>query len=719
MNKKLVILWISFILISCITYPYLSINEKVHILQECYAAIALMFQTVFNACAMLFKFVIKWLKWFFFSNWGLLLSQLIVGYMFLSYTNKIVTTQGVGPLGYFYIMSGMTVNNLIRAFASLYNIYWCNGDYINVEIFDNYWLGFNSFTVNFSLELTLFSLLMIIMILIVFLAVLLFSFSYMRTDPELTLFLSYLSLFVASMLLLVAAGDFVSFFIGWEGVGLCSFLLINFWTTRVQASKSAFKALLVNRIGDFFLLVGICMVYKITRSFDFQVIFCSMPYLKTFILYELNSYYVDIVGVCLVIAAVSKSAQAGLHIWLPDAMEGPTPVSAMIHAATMVTAGLYLLLRCSALIILSPITMQLITLIGALTVVLTSILGIWQYDIKKIIAFSTCSQLGYIMTIIGSSYFSLGFFHLLTHAFFKALLFLMAGGIIHAMQGEQDLRRLSGSFSIFLPKKGSVSFFQSICLIGTLSIVGLIFLSGYYSKDLILLTLVSSSNTSFGVFAEIILSVSVFFTSYYSFRLFWLLFFNTERSSTRFYQLNYVLRIDYYIISALLLLGFFSITLGFWLKELVLNLTLLPSLSVNTISVVSVEFQSWHYKVFPLLLILFGFYAASKQSTLAVLQQNWNSISYFFQSKYYYDNLVNKIARYSLSLSTKIYLCLDKGVLEWIGPYGLYLLLKPISRSVDYTLFDKRIETSYLGFTFGIILLFIVFFTDDFLIYFF
>jgi NADH:ubiquinone oxidoreductase subunit 5 (subunit L)/multisubunit Na+/H+ antiporter MnhA subunit len=211
--------------------------------------------------------------------------------------------------------------------------------------------------------------------------------------------------------------------------------------------------------------------------------------------------YADLISFALVIAAVSKSAQVGLHIWLPDAMEGPTPVSAMIHAATMVTAGLYLLLKCSPLLVLSPGTMNFVILLGATTVLITSVLGSFQYDIKKIIAFSTCSQLGYMMTIIGSSYFSLAFFHLLTHAFFKALLFLAAGSIIHLMQGEQDVRRLAGAFTRRRKSSAGFSFLQVAFLLGTLSITGLFFFSGYYSKELILYALAFSCSTGAGFFS--------------------------------------------------------------------------------------------------------------------------------------------------------------------------------------------------------------------------
>jgi len=394
-------------------------------------------------------------------------------------------------------------------------------------------------------------------------------------------------------------------------------------------------------------------------------------------------------------------------------MEGPTPVSAMIHAATMVTAGLYLLLRCSALLILSPLTMQLIFIVGALTVLLASFISAWQYDIKKIIAFSTCSQLGYMMAIIGSSYFSLGFFHLLTHAFFKALLFLAAGGVIHTMQGEQDLRKLSGSFNNYKPRETSFSFLQVAFLVGTFSIVGLAFYSGFYSKELILFGLKTPLGTTANIFASLILNFSIFLTSYYSFRLFYLIFFSQARSTTSFYEKHCNFHLDRLAIISLAVLMFFSIVAGLMLKSLTISSYIFANtLYPATFSIASLEFVNLQSKMVPLILVLIGLICALKQDKIAVLQQKYARLSYFFQSKYFYDNLLNKIALLNLHCAKKIYLSVDKGILEWFGPYGLFVLLRPISLSVDLTLFDRRIEASYLGFTMGIILFLIMILMD-------
>lgn len=634
-------------------------------------------------------------------------------YFFIFIAGRFFGRQ-LGVWGFFLLLSGMTCLSLVTLFLQCFRLLSNDVAVYAAEVDLFCWLKIKIFSVGCLLSFNVFVYLMMLMVTIVFLAVVLFSFYYMRTDPNLLRFFSYLSLFVGFMLLLVAAGNFLVFFVGWEGVGLSSFLLINFWTTRIQTSKSALKALLINRIGDFFLLIAVCLTFRLTYSFDFQTIFLIAPFLKSVIVFSFSFTYVDFISFALVMAAVSKSAQIGLHIWLPDAMEGPTPVSAMIHAATMVTAGLYLLLKCSPLLVLSPSMMNFIILIGAATVLSTSVLGAVQYDIKKIIAFSTCSQLGYMMTIIGSSYFSLAFFHLLTHAFFKALLFLAAGSIIHLMQGEQDIRRLAGAFTRRRKNVASFSFIQVAFLLGTLSITGLFFFSGYYSKELILYALAFSLTTKASFFVWLILNVCVFLTAYYSFRLFWLLFFAPQKAGYRFYHLNISATNNFYEIVALTPLIVLSVVAGLMLKGIVLYSFLLTSVLESATAVILVEFNSFAFKIAPFLFIVGGIsLGALGQEKIAQLQQSNAALLYFTQSRYYYDNLLNKIALLSLKISTKVYLILDKGILEWIGPRGLIPSLYWLSLTTDYLFFDRRIETSYLCFMLGIIMLFFMLLLDS------
>jgi len=313
------------------------------------------------------------------------------------------------------------------------------------------------------------SLTSIMLIVVTFISTLvhLYSTEYMEHDPHLPRFMSYLSLFTFFMLILITANNFLQMFVGWEGVGLSSYLLINFWFTRIQANKAAIKAMLVNRVGDFALLLAIFSIYFVFNTLDYDAVFGLVPLILEHKIVVGGTVLpvVDIICILLFIGAMGKSAQLGLHTWLPDAMEGPTPVSALIHAATMVTAGVFLLARCSFLFEFSPIALNLIVFIGSATAFFASTTGLFQNDMKKVIAYSTCSQLGYMMFACGLSSYEVGVFHLSNHAFFKALLFLGAGSVIHAVADEQDMRKMGGLQKL-LP------FSYSIMLIGSLALMG-------------------------------------------------------------------------------------------------------------------------------------------------------------------------------------------------------------------------------------------------------
>jgi proton-translocating NADH-quinone oxidoreductase chain L len=297
----------------------------------------------------------------------------------------------------------------------------------------------------------------------------------MEHDPHLPRFMSYLSLFTFFMLILITANNFLQMFVGWEGVGLSSYLLINFWFTRIQANKAAIKAMLVNRVGDFAILLAIFSIYFIFNTLDYEVIFTLVPLVLNYsvVIGFLKLPLLDLICILLFIGAMGKSAQLGLHTWLPDAMEGPTPVSALIHAATMVTAGVFLLARCSFIFEFSPVALNFVTFIGSLTAFFAATTGLFQNDMKKVIAYSTCSQLGYMIFSCGLSSYEVGVFHLSNHAFFKALLFLGAGSVIHAVNDEQDMRKLGGLQKL-LP------FSYAIMLIGSLALMGFPFLTGFY-----------------------------------------------------------------------------------------------------------------------------------------------------------------------------------------------------------------------------------------------
>jgi len=377
------------------------------------------------------------------------------------------------------------------------------------------WFCIGHLKVDFLFLFDSLTCIMLLVVTIISFLVHLYSLDYMAEDPELPLFLAYLLLFTFFMLVLVTAGNFVVMFLGWEGVGLSSYLLINFWHTRILANKAAIKAIILNKIGDMFFMLALAGIFFLFGSLDFFVVF-PMAHI-----YE-NNLYLDFITLSLLGGAVAKSAQLGLHTWLPDAMEGPSPVSALIHAATMLLRGIFLIIRCSPLFEHSTITLTVCTLLGAITAFFAASIGLFQNDIKKIIAYSTCSQLGYMLFACGLSGYNFALFHLFNHAFFKALLFLSAGSIIHSLSNEQDIRRMGGLIK-FLPLTYVAT------LIGSLSLIGFPFLAGFYSKDAIL-ELAYSSYSTVGFFAYILGSVSAFLTSFYSFRLMFLVYYDKPKT---------------------------------------------------------------------------------------------------------------------------------------------------------------------------------------------
>ena len=309
-----------------------------------------------------------------------------------------------------------------------------------------YWIKSESLSVSWAFKLDMLSAIMLFVVMLVSTLVHLYSIGYMDHDEHKSRFFSYLSLFTFAMLMLVTSNNFLQLFFGWEGVGLCSYLLIGFWFKKQSANAAAIKAFLVNRVGDLGLILGICVIYKLTGSLDFKIVFDSASSLvnSNFLFFNYSIPYIELACFLLFIGAMGKSAQIGLYTWLADAMEGPTPVSALIHAATMVTAGVFLVARCSPLFEYAPVSLNFVIIVGAVTSIFAACIAITQNDIKKIIAYSTCSQLGYMFFACGVSAYSAGMFHLMTHAFFKALLFLGAGSIIHALSDEQDIRKMGG-----------------------------------------------------------------------------------------------------------------------------------------------------------------------------------------------------------------------------------------------------------------------------------
>jgi len=385
------------------------------------------------------------------------------------------------------------------------------------------WINSGSLEADWALRIDSLSVIMMCVINIVSACVHVYSIGYMSHDPGRKRFMSYLSLFTFAMLMLVTADNLVQLFFGWEGVGLASYLLIGFWNKKRTANVAAMKAFIMNRVGDLGLILGIFTLFILTGSVRFDVIFASAPALMEESLDFFGFAVPALTLACLLLfmGAIGKSAQLGLHTWLPDAMEGPTPVSALIHAATMVTAGVFLIARFSPVFEYAPDALMVVTIIGALTAILAATIGMTQFDIKRVIAYSTMSQLGYMFFALGVSAYPAAIFHLVTHAFFKALLFLGAGSVIHALSDEQDMRNMGG-----LWRKIPVTY--GFMWIGSLALAGIPLFSGYYSKDMILEAAYSADSWQ-GLFAFWVGILAALLTAFYSWRLILMTFHGKPR----------------------------------------------------------------------------------------------------------------------------------------------------------------------------------------------
>ena len=504
-----------------------------------------------------------------------------------------------------------------------------------------------------------------------------YSLSYMEHDPHIPRFMCYLSIFTFFMLMLVTADNFLQMFFGWEGVGLASYLLINFWFTRLQASKASIKAMLVNRVGDFGLALGIMGLFYVFKTVDFATVFACAPYIAgtSFIFCNFEVDALTCICILLFVGAVGKSAQLGLHTWLPDAMEGPTPVSALIHAATMVTAGVFMIARCSPLFEYAPNALVVVTFLGAMTAFFAATTGVVQNDLKRVIAYSTASQLGYMVFACGLSHYSVGVFHLMNHAFFKALLFLSAGSVIHALSDEQDMRKMGGLVQL-LP------FTYSMMSIGSLALVGFPFLTGFYSKDVIL-EVAYAKYTISGNFSYFFGCVVVLLTSYYSFRLLFLTFL----APTATYKSSIKKTHDapFLMGSTLIVLAFGSIFVGYLAKDMMIGLgtnfwsNALFVLPKNSVLLES-EYIPQTQKFVPLIFTLLGAVFAYIINITAVfssysfkITQIGRNLYTFLNKRWFFDKVYNDyISQVALNFGYSIsFKTLDKGSFEILGPSGI------------------------------------------------
>ena len=557
------------------------------------------------------------------------------------------------------------------------------------------WVKYSFFTLNWTFLIDPLSSFMLVVITSVSLLVHFYSYEYMYSDPNLGRFLSFLNLFTFFMIMLVVSGNFIQLFIGWEGVGLSSYLLINFWYTRLEANKSALKAIIMNRIGDCALLIAIFIAYYYFGTFDFVTIFQILPEFLALSKIQFFGFEFSIIGMFgffILVGAFAKSAQLGLHTWLPDAMEGPTPVSALLHAATMVTAGVYLVTRFSFVFEYSEILLNICLIFGSLTALFGSTVALVQVDLKKVVAFSTCSQLGYMFVACGASAYNVAMYHLMTHASFKALLFLGSGAIIHSLNNEQDIRRMGGLIN-FMPLV-----FISM-LIGFLSLMGFPFLSGFYSKDLIL-EVAFATNKSYGFLAFILCLIGAFFTALYSFRTLFYVFWSKPNFTNYWSKnLNSIHDISLHMFFSILPLILGSIFLGFLIKDFTVGLgTTFWQNSIlfkgPNLIFVDAEFIPTFVKTIATMLVFIGFvfgywvYYRRRLLLYNLLVGTFfgNTALYFLAKKWYFDVIYNKfVVNNFFSIAYKnVFRDLDRGIFEYIGPFGSVFRVGMIAKSFSY-----------------------------------
>ena len=542
------------------------------------------------------------------------------------------------------------------------------------------WIDSESLNVLWCFHFDSLTVSMLIPVLIVSSLVHIYSIGYMSHDPHNQRFFSYLSLFTFMMIILVTANNFLLMFVGWEGVGVCSYLLVSFWFTRIAANQSSMSAFLTNRVGDAFLTIGMFAILWSFGNIDYSTVFSLAPFV--------NENIVTIIGICLLIGAMAKSSQVGLHVWLPMAMEGPTPVSALIHAATMVTAGVYLLMRSSPLIEYSSTVLILCLWLGAITTVFSSLIGLFQQDIKKVIAYSTMSQLGMMVIAVGLSSYNVALFHLVNHAFYKGLLFLGAGAVIHAVADNQDFRRYGG-LRPFLPLT------YSVMLIASLSLVAFPFMTGFYSKDFILESAYGQFFFS-GTVVYFIATIGAMFTTLYSVKVLYLTFLTNPNGPKVNYQ--HAHEGDIFMSLPLIILAVFSIFFGYITKDIFIGLGsgffMDNSIFIHPMHEIMLDTEfavPTLFKLLPLVFtvslsiiaIIFSEFLSKSVINFKLSRLGYNIFGFFnqrFLIEMFYNNYITGLVLKLGGQTTKV---LDKGSVELIGPYGLEKILLILSLNIS------------------------------------
>ena len=553
------------------------------------------------------------------------------------------------------------------------------------------WFHSGSLNVNWSVKVDALSAVMLVVVTLISSLVHIYSIGYMSRDPHKTRFMAYLSLFTFAMLTLVTSDNFLQLFFGWEGVGLCSYFLIGFWYKKDSANAAAIKAFIVNRVGDFGFALGIFLIFYLFGTVNYNEVFQQIPQnlnnKLTFLGFHINS--IDLICILLFIGAMGKSAQIFLHTWLPDAMEGPTPVSALIHAATMVTAGVFLVVRCSPIFEYSQLTLNIITFVGLGTAFFAATVALVQNDIKKIIAYSTCSQLGYMFFAAGVGAYNVAMFHLFIHAFFKALLFLGSGSVIHSFKDEQNINQMGGIWK-------KLPYTWVLMIIGTLALTGFPFLSGFYSKEAIIEYAYLRGNTV-GYYAVIVGIFTALLTSIYSWRLIFKTFHGTYNNEKL--KINTMHESPFVMLIPLILLAIGSLFAGYFFKELFIGHS-----SSNYFWTDSIKFllplsldhpPLWIIYITPVIVILsipFSYYLFVKNKNITNWLVNENKPLYnFLHNKWYFDELYDFLfVKPFKKIGIFFWKNVDIKIIDKFGPDGISNLIKIFSNKA------VKFQTGYI-----------------------
>ena len=542
------------------------------------------------------------------------------------------------------------------------------------------WISSGSLEVNWSMKIDPLSSVMLVVVTSVSSLVHIYSIGYMSHDPHKPRFMAYLSLFTFAMLMLVTSDNFIQLFFGWEGVGLCSYFLIGFWFKKERATAAAIKAFLVNRVGDFGFALGIFLIFYLFGSVNYSEVFELTPTIVdknlNFLGLEINA--IDLICLLLFFGAMGKSAQIFLHTWLPDAMEVPTPVSALIHAATMVTAGVFLVVRCSPIYEYSELALNIITIVGMSTAFFAATVALVQTDIKKIIAYSTCSQLGYMFFATGVGAYNVAMFHLFTHAFFKALLFLGSGSVIHAFKDEQDIDKMGGVWK-------KLPYTYTLMIIGTLALTGFPFLSGFYSKDAIIEFAYLRGNIT-GYYAAGVGIITALLTAIYSWRLIFKTFHGEYNNKD--IKIEDTHESPLVMLIPLILLSIGAIFSGYAFKELFLGYEGMINFwreSIFFLEPLSMEHPPfWFLILTPILVTLsipIAYYLFVKNKNLSKKIVDVNKpLHQFLLNKWYFDELYDYLfVTPSKKIGLFLWKFLDIKIIDGLGPDGISSLIKKCS----------------------------------------